>query len=78
MDENEIYELHCKGAFASMNKKLDRIEAAINGNGEAGMKIQVDRNRRWIKGVARVLWCVVTATVGMLAWIIKDLLSLPQ
>jgi len=71
MDENKIYELHCKDAFKSLHKKLDRIEASINGNGGPGLKLQVDRNRRWINGVVKALWCVVTATIGMLAWIIK-------
>jgi len=66
-----LYDLHCKSQFEVIHYKLDKLYSSINGNGQPGLKMETDRNTRWICGITRVLWVIVTAIVGVIAWLIR-------
>ena len=70
-----IYELHCKAQFESIHRKLDNLDTTLNGNGRPGIKMETDRNTRWISGVVKALWVIATAVIGIIAWIIRGQLA---
>ena len=46
-------------------EKVERIDAAIYGNGADGLKIQVDRNTQGRTTFRKLLWIIVTAVIGI-------------
>lgn len=70
MNGTEQYERVCKDEFALVHEKLDRIDAALRGNGKPGINTRLDRLEQDAKRVSRVVWIVcgacVTATVALL------------
>ena len=43
MCPSEQYETICKGEFASIHGKLDKLDEAIRGNGKPGIQRRLDR-----------------------------------
>lgn len=41
-------------------KKLDDIDKSINGNGQIGLKTQIDRNTQFRVGLVKALWFLLT------------------
>ena len=67
---SDQYERVCKGEFASIHTKLDRLDDAIRGNGKPGIQLRLDRLESAAAKRNKVLWmvlgCVVTLAVGAL------------
>ena len=68
---SEQYETVCKGEFASIHKKLDRLDEAIRGNGKPGIQLRLDRLENAESRRSRLLWLVIGAAVTLaigVAW----------
>ena len=57
------YENTCKGEFAAVHGKLDRMDEAIRGNGELGIKTRLDRLERSDAIRNRLLWLITASAV---------------
>jgi len=66
-----IYSIHCEQEFKTLNRKLDKISATLEGNNGAGLRIMVDRHNQWIQSVKKLLWIMVTAIASIFGWIAK-------
>ena len=64
---SEQYEDICKGEFASVHTKLDRMDEAIRGNGKPGLNTRLDRLEQDAKRQARLIWLVVGSAVTLAA-----------
>ena len=62
---SEQYERVCKGEFASIQTKLDRMDEAIRGNGKPGIQIRLDRLESAATKRSRVLWMVAGSVVTL-------------
>ena len=68
------YESICKDEFAELGAKLDRLDAAIRGNGKPGIQVRLDRLEQDARRQGRLIWLIVGAVVtavlsGIAAWI---------
>ena len=62
---SDQYERVCKGEFASMHTKLDRMDEAIRGNGKPGIQIRLDRLETAAAKRNKVLWMVLGSVVTL-------------
>ncbi len=62
---SEQYERVCKGEFASVHTKLDRMDEAIRGNGKPGIQIRLDRLETAAAKRSKVLWMVLGSVVTL-------------
>jgi hypothetical protein len=62
---SEQYERVCKGEFASVHSKLDRMDEAIRGNGKPGIQLRLDRLESTQANRSRLLWLVLGAGVTL-------------
>lgn len=60
---SEQYEQVCKDEFGEIKDKLDRLDEAIRGNGEPGLKVRIDRLERAEAIRSRLLWLIAASTV---------------
>ncbi|MCG3181848.1 MAG: hypothetical protein BIFFINMI_04283 [Phycisphaerae bacterium] len=60
------YERVCKGEFASIHGKLDRLDEAIRGNGKPGIQLRLDRLEKAEAVRSRLMW-IITGSVVTLA-----------
>jgi len=65
--ESGQYEAICKGEFAELHAKLDRLDEAIRGNGKPGLQRRLDRLEMAEAMRSRLVWLVVGATVTLAA-----------
>jgi hypothetical protein len=65
MNEVDQYERVCKGEFAAIHVKLDRLDEAIRGNGRPGIQLRLDRLEASDKSRSRLLWIVTSAAVTL-------------
>ena len=65
--ESSQYEAVCKGEFAELQAKLDRLDEAIRGNGKPGLQRRLDRLEMAEAMRSRLVWLVVGATVTLAA-----------
>jgi len=65
--ESSQYEAVCKGEFAELHAKLDRLDEAIRGNGKPGLQRRLDRLEMAEAMRSRLVWLVVGATVTLAA-----------
>ncbi len=54
--ETNQYERVCKGEFAAISAKLDRLDEAIRGNGRPGIQVRLDRLEAAEKSRNRLIW----------------------
>ena len=59
------YENVCKGEFASIHTKLDRLDEAIRGNGRPGIQLRLDRLEAADRSRSKLLWIIVGAAVTL-------------
>ncbi len=64
----------CRRQFESIHKKLDRLDEAIRGNGEVGIKVRLDRLEQNGKQHSKLIWLIVGSLVtasgsALIAWI---------
>jgi len=62
---SEQYEKVCKGEFASLHVKLDKLDEAIRGNGKPGIQLRLDRLEGNESRRSRLLWLIVGAAVTL-------------
>ncbi len=62
---SQQYEDVCKGEFASIHTKLDKLDEAIRGNGKPGIQLRLDRLETAQATRSRVLWLIVGAAVTL-------------
>ena len=70
------YERVCKGEFASIHAKLDRLDEAIRGNGKPGITVRLDRLEQDAKRKSKLIWLIIgagitAATSGIVSWITR-------
>jgi len=61
------YENICKGEFAAIHAKLDRLDEAIRGNGRPGIQLRLDRLEAAEKSRSRLIWLITGAAVTLAA-----------
>ncbi len=59
------YERVCKGEFASIHGKLDKLDEAIRGNGKPGIQLRLDRLESAEAIRSRLLWIIAASTVTL-------------
>lgn len=59
----------------SMDEKLDKLVESVDGNGQAGLKLRVDRLEQSRAFASKVLWVLFGATISLLASTVHDKLS---
>ena len=59
------YERVCKGEFAAIHAKLDRLDEAIRGNGKPGIQLRLDRLEAAEKSRARLIWIILGSAVTL-------------
>ena len=64
---SDQYERMCKGEFASIQTKLDRMDEAIRGNGKPGIQTRLDRLERTDRTRCRLIWLIAASVVTLLA-----------
>ena len=62
---SEQYEQVCKGEFASIHVKLDKLDEAIRGNGKPGIQLRLDRLESSQAARSRLLWLIIGAAVTL-------------
>jgi hypothetical protein len=55
----------CKGEFASIHVKLDRMDEAIRGNGKPGIQLRLDRLEAAEAIRSKLLWIIAGSTVTL-------------
>jgi hypothetical protein len=65
MCPSEQYEQVCKGEFASIHAKLDKMDEAIRGNGKPGIQLRLDRLESARAVRSRLVWLIVGAAVTL-------------
>jgi hypothetical protein len=67
MCPSQQYETVCKGEFASIHAKLDKLDEAIRGNGKPGIQLRLDRLERAQVRRSRLAWLAIGALVTLAA-----------
>ncbi len=62
---SEQYERICKGEFAAVHAKLDRLDEAIRGNGRPGVQLRLDRLEASEKSRTKLIWIIVGSAVTL-------------
>ena len=65
MCASEQYDQVCKGEFASVHGKLDKLDEAIRGNGKPGIQLRLDRLETSQANRSRLLWLVIGVVVTL-------------
>jgi len=61
------YENICKGEFAAIHAKLDRLDEAIRGNGRPGIQVRLGRLEAAERSRSRLIWIITGAAVTLAA-----------
>ena len=62
----------CAERFNQMFKKIDRLDAAIRGNGHPGILLRLDRLEQSARVQSRIIWIMAGALItGITAAIMK-------
>ena len=62
---NDQYDRVCKGEFASIHVKLDRMDEAIRGNGKPGIQLRLDRLEAAEAVRSKLMWIIAGSTVTL-------------
>ena len=65
MIDCDHYDRVCKGEFASIHTKLDKLDEAIRGNGKPGIQLRLDRLESAEATRSRLLWIIAGSTVTL-------------
>ena len=63
--DTEQYDRVCKGEFALIHTKLDRLDEAIRGNGKPGIQLRLDRLEAAEATRSRLLWIIAGSAVTL-------------
>ena len=61
--DTDQYDRVCKGEFASIHVKLDKLDEAIRGNGKPGIQIRLDRLESAERVRSKLLWLIAGCVV---------------
>ena len=64
-DGNGQYERVCKGEFAAVHTKLDRMDVAIRGNGKPGIQVRLDRLESSARSRSRLIWIILSVAATL-------------
>ena len=59
------YDRVCRGEFASVHLKLDKLDEAIRGNGKPGIQLRLDRLESAEAVRSRLMWIIAGSTVTL-------------
>ena len=59
------YDRVCKGEFAELHVKLDKLDEAIRGNGKPGIQLRLDRLEAAEAVRSRLMWIIAGSTVTL-------------
>ncbi|MFB3894446.1 MAG: hypothetical protein ACE15C_20790 [Phycisphaerae bacterium] len=62
---SDQYDRVCKGEFASIHVKLDKLDEAIRGNGKPGIQLRLDRLEAAEATRSRLMWIIAGSTVTL-------------
>jgi hypothetical protein len=65
IDCDSHYDRVCKGEFAELHAKLDKLDEAIRGNGKPGIQLRLDRLESAEATRSRLLWIIAGSTVTL-------------
>lgn len=71
--ESSQYDGVCKGEFASIHAKLDKLDEAIRGNGKPGIQLRLDRLESAEAIRSRLLWIIAGSTVTLAVGVVWKL-----
>jgi hypothetical protein len=54
----------CRGEFARLHAKLDRVDDAVRGNGKVGILRRLDRLEQIEKNRRRLHWTIIGAAIS--------------
>ena len=63
--DSDQYDRVCKGQFASIHTKLDRMDEAIRGNGKPGIQLRLDRLEAAEAVRSRLMLIIAGSTVTL-------------
>jgi len=63
--DSDQYDRVCKGEFAAIHTKLDRMDEAIRGNGKPGIQLRLDRLEAAEAVRSRLMWIIAGSTVTL-------------
>lgn len=63
--DTDQYDRVCKGEFAAVHGKLDKLDEAIRGNGKPGIQRRLDRLEAAEAVRSRLLWIIAGAAVAL-------------
>jgi hypothetical protein len=63
--DSSQYDRVCKGEFASIHAKLDRMDEAIRGNGKPGIQLRLDRLESAEAVRSKLLWIIAGSVVSL-------------
>lgn len=64
---NSDFQIACQRGFEELHRRLDRLDEAIRGNGQAGIKLRLDRLERSAKTQSRLAWLIIGAGIAAAA-----------
>ena len=70
--EADQYDRVCKGEFAAIHTKLDRLDEAVRGNGKPGIQLRLDRLEAAEAVRGRLVWLLVGAAVTLVVLMIRQ------
>jgi len=63
---------YVKDFRGEVNEKFGKLFKILEGNGQVGLIVRVDRNTGFRKGISKLLWLIVGLQVGIigrLVWV---------
>ena len=63
--ESDQYDRVCRGEFAAVHVKLDKLDEAIRGNGKPGIQLRLDRLESAEAVRSRLMWIIAGSTVTL-------------
>lgn len=74
MADNEIYETFCKDRFDRLEGSINRVLHSLEGNGEPGIKVEIDRLKRgWAFTIFLLSPVYLTLISQAVQWVFKIL-----
>ena len=59
-----------------MKKTLDRIDVALRGNGEPGIRSDVEMLKQWAAATRKLYWVGIAAVVAMILNVLSDFVKI--
>ena len=59
--DSDQYDRVCRGEFAAIHTKLDRLDEAVRGNGKPGIQLRLDRLEGAEVTRVKLIWVLVGA-----------------